>query len=289
MLFRVEPGHGDTVVESTDTDRAGRFRIPPVPPGAYLLDVRADGFDTLRYAFQLSGARRRPGAPPRSERPGPERRPDAHDLRLRADGAAGRRRHQHQHADGQGDPGAARRDDPLAQRRHRHPAWNHPRRLRRHPRPRELRRPRRCASTTSPCRRRCRTGCNSCSAARSSIAPTSSSAGCRPSSRAPPAWSTSRPAAPARGPTAQLLLAYGTYNALDGQAFGAGRFGPLSVVAAGSIGTTERGLDPPAATPDPPRSPARRPRLPERRRSPRRRRSPAAAGRLRREPLPDPH
>jgi len=55
VLFRVEPGHADAVVESTDTDRAGRFRIPPMPPGAYLLDVRADGFDTLRCAFQLSG------------------------------------------------------------------------------------------------------------------------------------------------------------------------------------------------------------------------------------------
>ena len=59
VLLRVEPGRGETVVEATDTDRAGRFRIPPVPPGAYVLDVRADGFNTLRYAFTLDGARRR--------------------------------------------------------------------------------------------------------------------------------------------------------------------------------------------------------------------------------------
>jgi len=46
----------DVVVEQTDTDAAGRFRIPPVPRGDYLLDVRADGFQTLRYAFDLETA-----------------------------------------------------------------------------------------------------------------------------------------------------------------------------------------------------------------------------------------
>jgi hypothetical protein len=54
VLLRLEPSRGETVVEATDTDRAGRFRIPPVPPGVYVLDVRADGFNTLRYAFTLT-------------------------------------------------------------------------------------------------------------------------------------------------------------------------------------------------------------------------------------------
>ena len=93
---------------------------------------------------------------------------------------------------------------------------------------------------------------------------------------------------PGPKPDGQLLLAYGTYNAVEGQAFGAGRVGPLSVVAAGSVGTTERGLDPPTASPI----------LHDRLRGGRAflsaddllaTRSPPAPGRLHREPLPDPH
>jgi len=42
-------------VESTDTDRAGRFRIPPVPPGSYVLEVRAPGYAPLSHPLDLSG------------------------------------------------------------------------------------------------------------------------------------------------------------------------------------------------------------------------------------------
>ena len=54
---------------------------------------------------------------------------------------------------------------------------------------------------------------------------------------------------PGPTPDGDLQLAYGSYNTLQGQASGAARVGSLSVVAAGSVGTTQRGLDPPAATP----------------------------------------
>jgi hypothetical protein len=55
VLLRPGPGGADVVVEATDTDRLGRFRIPPVVPGRYVLQVRADGFEALRYAFELAG------------------------------------------------------------------------------------------------------------------------------------------------------------------------------------------------------------------------------------------
>ncbi|HVY40679.1 MAG TPA: TonB-dependent receptor [Polyangia bacterium] len=55
VLLRAAPDGTEASVEATDTDRLGRFRIPPVPLGAYVLDVRAPGFGTLRYAFEVGG------------------------------------------------------------------------------------------------------------------------------------------------------------------------------------------------------------------------------------------
>jgi len=42
-------------VESTDTDQQGRFRLPEVPSGVYSLDVEAPGFLPLRHALTISG------------------------------------------------------------------------------------------------------------------------------------------------------------------------------------------------------------------------------------------
>ncbi|HSS39988.1 MAG TPA: carboxypeptidase-like regulatory domain-containing protein, partial [Polyangia bacterium] len=53
VLLRRGSDGSEAPVEATDTDRLGRFRIPPVPRGAYVLDVRAPGFGALRYAFEV--------------------------------------------------------------------------------------------------------------------------------------------------------------------------------------------------------------------------------------------
>jgi hypothetical protein len=42
------------VVESTDTDQRGRFRIPTVASGSYVLRVRADGLETLNHPIDVS-------------------------------------------------------------------------------------------------------------------------------------------------------------------------------------------------------------------------------------------
>lgn len=55
VVRRLGPDGTETVVEATDTDRLGRFRVPPVPLGRYALDVRAEGFQALRYLFDLQG------------------------------------------------------------------------------------------------------------------------------------------------------------------------------------------------------------------------------------------
>jgi outer membrane cobalamin receptor len=57
---------------------------------------------------------------------------------------------------------------------------------------------------------------------------------------------TLRPAGPVAG---DLELSYGSYNTVEGQANVAGTVGPVSALAAGSFETTNRGLDPPAASP----------------------------------------
>ncbi len=42
------------VAESTDTDQHGRFRLPDVPPGTYTLDVEAIGFATLHFPVEMA-------------------------------------------------------------------------------------------------------------------------------------------------------------------------------------------------------------------------------------------
>jgi hypothetical protein len=42
------------VAESTDTDQQGRFRLPDVPSGTYTLDVEAIGFATLHYPVEMA-------------------------------------------------------------------------------------------------------------------------------------------------------------------------------------------------------------------------------------------
>jgi hypothetical protein len=245
VLFRVAPGHGDAVVESTDTDRAGRFRIPPVPPGAYLLDVRADGFDTLRYAFQLS-------AP-------------VGDLVLRLDPTAEDPAHMTfvyaptalPGADGtststltakeiQALPGGTTRslDDVIATQpgiiRDNYGAI--------HVRGNFAGLALRIDDIPLPpsVQNRLQQLLGSQIVERAEVIVGGLPAEFGESAAGIVDIQTRRPGPK---PDGQLLLAYGTYDALEGQAFGAGRFGPLSVVAAASLGTTERGLDPPAATP----------------------------------------
>jgi hypothetical protein len=48
----------DAGVESTDTDQAGRFRIPPLPLGSYTLTARAEGFQTLEQPVVLNESQR---------------------------------------------------------------------------------------------------------------------------------------------------------------------------------------------------------------------------------------
>jgi hypothetical protein len=244
VLFRVAPGQGDAVVESTDTDRAGRFRIPPVPPGAYLLDVRADGFDTLRYAFQLSA--------PLGDlvlRLDPTAEDPAHMTFVYAPtalpGADGTSTSTLTAKEIQALPGGTTRslDDVIATQsgiiRDDYGAI--------HVRGSFAGLALRVDDIPLPpsVQNRLQQLLGSQIVDRADVivgglpAEFESAAGVvdiqtrRPGPR----------------PDGQLLLAYGTYGAVEGQAFGAGRFGPLSVVAAGSVGTTERGLDPPAPSP----------------------------------------
>jgi outer membrane cobalamin receptor len=57
---------------------------------------------------------------------------------------------------------------------------------------------------------------------------------------------TRRPSGPWQG---DAQLTYGTYNHVEGQANAAGSLGPINAVIAGAVQTTDRGLDPPAASP----------------------------------------
>ncbi len=244
VLFKVEAGRGDAVVESTDTDHAGRFRIPPVPPGAYLLDVRADGFDTLRYAFRLS-------APvgdlvlrlePTAENP---TRMTFVYAPTALPGAGGTSTSTLTAKEIQALPGGTTRslNDVIATQpgivRDDYGAV-HVRgsfgglalRIDDVPLPRSV-------------QDRLQQLLGSQIVERAEVivgglpAEFESAAGVVD-------LQTRRPGPK---PDGQLLLAYGTYDTVEGQAFGAGRFGPVSVVAAGSLGTTARGLDPPAASP----------------------------------------
>jgi hypothetical protein len=249
VLFRIQAGRGDAVVDSTDTDRAGRFRIPPVPPGAYLLDVRADGFDTLRYAFQLSA----PVAAlvlrldPSADNPGTE--DPAHMTFVYAPtalpGADGTSTSTLTAKEIQALPGGTTRslNDVIATQpgiiRDGYDAI--------HVRGSFAGLALRIDDIPLPpsVQDRLQQLLGSQIVERAEVivgglpAEFESSAGVvdiqtrRPGPR----------------PDGELLLAYGTHEALEGQAFGAGRFGPVSVVAAGGLGTTARGLDPPAPSP----------------------------------------
>ena len=245
VLFRVEPGHADAVVESTDTDRAGRFRIPPVPPGAYLLDVRADGFDTLRYAFQLSTP--------------------VGDLVLRLDPTAEDPTHMTfvyaptalPGADGtststlsakeiQALPGGTTRslNDVIATQ----PGITRDNFGAIHVRGNFAGLALRVDDIFLPpsVQNRLQQLLDSQIVERAQVIVGGLPAEYGESVAGVVDIQTRRPGPK---PDGQLLLAYGTYNAIEGQASGAGRFGALSVVAAGSLGTTARGLDPPAPSP----------------------------------------
>jgi hypothetical protein len=248
VLFRVEPGHADAVVESTDTDRAGRFRIPPVPSGAYLLDVRADGFDTLRYAFQLSGPvgdlvlRLDPSAQDPNADPTHVTFVDAPSALPGADGTSTSTLTAKEI---QALPGGTTRslNDVIATQpgiiRDDYGAI--------HVRGSFAGLALRIDDIPLPpsVQNRLQQLLGSQIVERADVV-----VGGLPAEFESAAGVVDiQTRRPGPKPGGQLLLAYGTYDAVEGQAFGAGRFGPLSVVAAGSLGTTARGLDPPAASP----------------------------------------
>jgi len=43
------------VVQSTDTDQEGRFRLPDVPPGQYTIDANSTGFAAYHHPVEVSG------------------------------------------------------------------------------------------------------------------------------------------------------------------------------------------------------------------------------------------
>jgi len=249
VLFRVEPGHADAVAESTDTDRAGRFRIPPVPPGAYLLDVRADGFDTLRYAFNLAAPidslvlRLDPTAEDPTEDP-------THMTFVYAPialpGADGTSTSTLSAKEIQSLPGGTTRslNDVIATQ----PGITRDNYDAIHVRGNFAGLALRIDDIFLPpsVQNRLQQLLGSQIVERADVIVGGLPAEFGESAAGLVDIQTRRPGPK---PDGQLQLAYGTYNAVEGQAFGAGRFGPLSVVAAGSLGTTARGLDPPAASP----------------------------------------
>jgi len=249
VLFRVEPGHADAVAESTDTDRAGRFRIPPVPPGAYLLDVRADGFDTLRYAFNLAAPidslvlRLDPTAEDPTEDP-------THMTFVYAPialpGADGTSTSTLSAKEIQSLPGGTTRslNDVIATQ----PGITRDNYDAIHVRGNFAGLALRIDDIFLPpsVQNRLQQLLGSQIVERADVIVGGLPAEFGESAAGLVDIQTRRPGPK---PDGQLQLAYGTYNAVEGQAFGAGRLGPLSVVAAGSLGTTARGLDPPAASP----------------------------------------
>ena len=249
VLFHVEPGHADVVVESTDTDRAGRFRIPPVPPGAYLLDVRADGFDTLRYAFQLSTPvgglvlRLDPTAEDATQDP-------THMTFVYAPtalpGADGTSTSTLSAKEIQALPGGTTRslNDVIATQ----PGVTRDNYGAIHVRGNFAGLALRVDDIFLPpsVQNRLQQLLDSQIVERADVIVGGLPAEFGESLAGVVDIQTRRPGPK---PDGRLLLAYGTYNAVEGQASGAGRFGSLSVLAAGSVGTTARGLDPPAASP----------------------------------------
>jgi hypothetical protein len=244
-LVRAGVGQPEVVVEATDTDRAGRFRIPPVLPGAYVLDVRADGFDGLRYAFDLTGP--------------------IEGLLMRLDPTGGNPAHvtfvfgpkELPGTDGtststlsakeiQSLPGGTVRplNDVIATQ----PGFTRDDYGAIHVRGNFAGLQLRVDDIQLPpsVQDRLQQLLDSQIVERADVIVGGLPAEFGESVAGVVDIRTRRP-----GPTSdgEVQLVYGTYDSLRGQASGAARVGPLSVVAAGSLGTTQRGLDPPAATP----------------------------------------
>jgi hypothetical protein len=244
VLLRAQPGAADLVIEATDTDRAGRFRIPPVPAGDYLLDVRADGFQTLRYAFAL-------GAPIEGLvlRLDPADDP-AHTTFVHAQaalpGADGTSTSTISAKEIRALPGGTTRplNDVIATQ----PGITRDDYGSIHVRGNFAGLQLRVDDIPLPpsVQDRLQQLLDSQIVDRADVIVGGLPAEYGESVAGVVDIRTRRP-----GPTpdGELQLAYGTYDTVQGQASGAGRVGPLSIVAAASLGTTDRGLDPPAATP----------------------------------------
>jgi outer membrane cobalamin receptor len=244
VLLRAQLGQADVVVESTDTDRAGRFRVPPIPPGAYLLDVRADGFQTLRYAFDLATP--------------------IENLILRLDstddpghttfvygptalpGADGTSTSTISAKEIRALPGGTTRplDDVIATQ----PGITRDNYGAIHVRGNFAGLQLRVDDIPLPpsVQDRLQQLLDSQIVDRADVIVGGLPAEYGESVAGVVDIRTRRPGPNSDG---ELQLTYGSYNTVQGQASGAGRFGPLSVLAAGSLATTQRGLDPPAATP----------------------------------------
>ena len=245
VLLRVDRAHADAVVEATDTDRAGRFRIPPVPPGAYVLDVRADGFNTLRYAFTLT-------APVEGLvlHLDPSAESAAHVTFVYAPtalpGADGTSTSTLSAREIRSLPGGTTRslNDVIATQ----PGITRDNYGAIHVRGNFAGLQLRVDDIPLPpsVQDRLQQLLDSQIVDRADVIVGGLPAEYGESVAGVVDIQTRRP-----GPTpdGELQLTYGSYNQLLGQASGAGRAGPLSVVAAASLGTTQRGLDAPAATP----------------------------------------
>jgi hypothetical protein len=244
-LVRAGADQTEATVEATDTDRAGRFRIPPVPPGAYVLDVRAEGFDTVRYAFDLAGP--------------------LEGLLVRLDPTGGNPAHvtfvygprELPGTDGTSTstlsakeirslPGGTIRplNDVIATQ----PGFTRDDYGAVHVRGNFAGLQLRIDEIALPpsVQDRLQQLLDSQIVERADVIAGGLPAEFGESVAGVVDIRTRRP-----GPTpdGEVQLAYGTFDSLRAQASGAGRAGPLSVAAAASLGTTQRGLDPPAATP----------------------------------------
>jgi hypothetical protein len=245
VLLRVAPGAGETVVEATDTDRAGRFRIPPVPPDAYVLDVRADGYGALRYAFTLAAPIE--GLVLHLE---PTAESAAHVTFVYAPtalpGADGTSTGTLSAREIRALPGGTTRplDDVVATQ----PGITRDDDGAIHVRGGFAGLQLRVDDIPLPpsVQNRLQQLLESQIVDRADVIVGGLPAEYGTSVAGVVDIQTRRPGP---RPDGELQLTYGTYDRLLGQASGTGRAGPLSVAAAGSVGTTERGLDAPAATP----------------------------------------
>jgi hypothetical protein len=245
VLLRDDEGLEEIVVEATDTDRAGRFRIPPVPPGAYVLDVRGDGFATLRYAFTLSAPIE--GLVLRLD---PTAESAAHVTFVYAPtalpGADGTSTSTLSAREIRALPGGTTRslDDVIATQ----PGITRDNFGAIHVRGNFAGLQLRVDDIPLPpsVQDRLQQLLDSQIVDRADVIVGGLPAEYGESVAGVVEIQTRRPGP---RPDGELQLAYGTYDHLLGQAFGGARLGALSVVAAGSLETTERGLDAPAASP----------------------------------------